>query len=170
VSRIHVCSLAMLHATVHETGARSILSLLDIATVIERPASVPVERHIVIGISDISEPMPGHILAGDADMRRLLAFTHSWDRREPLVIHCYAGVSRSTAAAFIAACAANPGRDEHSVAVALRRASPTATPNPRLVALADQILGREGRMIAAIQAIGRGVDCFAGNPFAVELA
>ena len=58
-----------------------------------------------------------------------------------MVIHCFAGVSRSTAAAFIAACALAPKRDEFDVARALRAASPTATPNARLVALADRALG-----------------------------
>ena len=93
-----------------------------------------------------------------------------WDRAEPMLIHCYAGVSRSTAAAFIAACALKPERDEFEVARALRAASPTATPNARLVALADAALGRDGRMSEAIAAIGRGEDCFEGTPFALELA
>ena len=44
-----------------------------------------------------------------------------------------------------------------SIAQALRRASPTATPNIRIVSLADRLLGRDGRMIAAIETIGRGV-------------
>jgi predicted protein tyrosine phosphatase len=56
------------------------------------------------------------------------------------------------------------------LAQALRRASPTATPNRRLVALADDRLGRQGRMIAAITAIGRGADCYEGAPFALEIA
>ena len=59
-----------------------------------------------------------------------------------MLIHCFAGVSRSTAAAFIAACALAPNRDEATIARALRAASPTATPNARLVALADAALGR----------------------------
>jgi predicted protein tyrosine phosphatase len=73
------------------------------------------------------------------------------------VIHCYAGVSRSTAAAFVAVCTLNPRRSEAAVAEALRRASPTATPNIRIVALADDILGRNGRMVEAITAIGQGL-------------
>ena len=43
-----------------------------------------------------------------------------------------------------------------SIAQALRRASPTATPNIRIVSLADRLLGRDGRMVAAIETIGRG--------------
>ena len=41
--------------------------------------------------------------------------------------------------------------------------------NRLLVAVADALLGRDGRMIAAIEAIGRGEDCFEGVPFALEL-
>ena len=83
-------------------------------------------------------------------MRELLEFVGGWDRAAPLLIHCFAGVSRSTAAAFISACALAPQRDEGEIALALRAASPTATPNARLVALADAALGRAGRMTRAI--------------------
>jgi len=86
-----------------------------------------------------------------------------------MLIHCFAGVSRSTASAFIAACLLAPHRDEHEIARALRKASPTATPNARFVALADSRLERKGRMSAAVAAIGRGEDCFEGLPFALEI-
>jgi predicted protein tyrosine phosphatase len=85
------------------------------------------------------------------------------------VIHCFAGVSRSTAAAYVAACALKPDGDEFAIAKALRAASPTASPNSRLVALADDALGRRGRMSEAIAAIGRGEACFEGTPFTLEL-
>ena len=98
-------------------------------------------------------------------MRQILDFVAAWPREKPLVIHCYAGISRSTAAAYIAGCALNPGRDEADLARALRQASPTATPNRLFVEIADRLLGREGRMVAAIAAIGRGADAFEGAPF-----
>ena len=75
-----------------------------------------------------------------------------------MVIHCYAGISRSTAAAFIASCALAPDHDEAEIAKRLRTASPSATPNSRLVAVADHLLCRDGRMIAAVAGIGRGED------------
>ena len=80
----------------------------------------------------------------------LLRFVRAWDRAAPLVVHCYAGISRSTAGAFMTACALNPQRDEAGIARALRDASPTAMPNIRIVSLADRMLGRDGRMVAAI--------------------
>jgi predicted protein tyrosine phosphatase len=102
-------------------------------------------------------------------VEEFLAFLSAWDRTRPLVLHCYAGISRSTAAAYIAACALHPDRDEAELAQRLRRLSPSATPNRRLVAVADEVLGRDGRMVAAIAAIGRGADAFEGEPFCLAI-
>lgn len=167
--RLHVCSLTLISQTVAETGARSLVTLLSPGTLVVRPEAISPDRHLHLAVSDIVEPMPGQVLPDHTHLADFLAFVRAWDRAEPMVIHCFAGVSRSTAAAFIAACALAPKRDEFAIARALRRASPTATPNALLVALADAALKRDGRMTAAIEAIGRGADCFEGTPFALEL-
>jgi predicted protein tyrosine phosphatase len=168
--RLHVCSLALIAETVSRTGARSLVTLLAPGTAIERPAGISPERHLYLAISDIVEPAPGQVLPEAAHLDELLGFVQGWDRADPMVIHCFAGVSRSTAAAYIAACALEPERNEFAIARALRAASPTATPNARLVALADRALGRRGRMNQAIAGIGRGQECLEGTPFALELS
>jgi predicted protein tyrosine phosphatase len=168
--RLHVCSLALIGETVAKTGARSLVTLLSPGTEVERPVGIRPERHLYLALSDIVEPMPGQVLPDAAHLERLLGFVRAWNRAEPMVIHCFAGVSRSTAAAYIAACALEPGRDEFALAKAIRAASPTASPNSRLVALADEALGRRGRMKEAIATIGRGEACFEGTPFTLELA
>ncbi len=167
--RLYVCSLARIGETVEETGARSLVTLLNPGTLVVRPNGIAPERHLTIGVADIVEDAPGHILPADAHVRELLDFVAAWDRAAPLLIHCFAGVSRSTAAAYVTACALAPRRDEGEIARALRAASPTATPNARLVALADRALGRAGRMTSAIEGIGRGQECFEGVPFALEI-
>jgi predicted protein tyrosine phosphatase len=169
MGRLHVCSLAKVPETIRDTGARSLVTLIDSGTPVARPSEIPVERHLRVSMSDIVVAVDGHILPSGGHVAELLDFVKQWDRAEPMVIHCYAGVSRSTAAAFIAACALSPRRDEDEIAAAIRRESPTATPNARLVAVADAILQREGRMSAAIAKIGRGAECFEGVPFALEL-
>jgi predicted protein tyrosine phosphatase len=169
MSRLHVCSLSLIAETVARTGARSLVTLLSPGTEVERPIGIRPERHLYLAISDIVEPTPGQVLPDPAHLDEFLGFVHSWDRSAPMLIHCFAGVSRSTAAAYIAACALRPDRDEFAIAKALRAASPTASPNGRLVALADDKLGRRGRMSEAIAAIGRGDACFEGVPFALEL-
>jgi len=162
---IHVCPLSRLDATVTGTGARHIVTLINSDTVVRRPSCVEEANHLFLGMNDILAPMDGHIHPGEDHLDKLLAFLGTWDRSAPLVIHCFAGVSRSTAAAFVAACALDPRRDEMEAALALRAASPTATPNALIVALADARLARAGRMITAIRAIGRGEDCYEGTPF-----
>jgi predicted protein tyrosine phosphatase len=166
---IHVCSLTRLHSTVAATGGGRIVSLLSHGTEVERPASVADADHLLLSMHDIVDEQPDMVPPGRAHVESLLDFARGWDRSRPLVVHCFAGISRSTAAAYIVAAALAPGRDEAELAQALRRASPSATPNARLIAIADDLLGREGRMISAIAAIGRGVDAFEGIPFALDL-
>lgn len=168
--RLHVCSLALMGEIASKTGARSLVTLLSPGTPVDRPSEIAPERHLYLAVSDISEPVPGQVLPERSHLDELLAFVSAWNRAEPMLIHCFAGVSRSTAAAFIAACALKPERDEFAIARALRAASSTATPNARLVALADAALDRRGRMNAAIAEIGRGEECFEGTPFTLELA
>jgi predicted protein tyrosine phosphatase len=168
VSRIHVCSIFRIADVTKATGARTLITLINQEIRVDRPAAIAPERHLFVGISDITSEMEGHVLPGEEHIAALLDFVRRWDREEPLLIHCFAGISRSTAAAFIIACALSPHLCEEEIAQRLRRASPTATPNARLVALADKILGREGRMITAIERIGRGEDCIEGEPFAID--
>jgi len=123
--------------------------------------------------NDITEPRDGLTMPNDSHVRKLLDFASKWghgDRAKPLLIHCYAGVSRSTASAYIIALALDPELDEAALAQKLRALSPSATPNIRLIALADDMLGRDGRMIAAIKAIGRGQEAFEGEEFNLPVA
>jgi predicted protein tyrosine phosphatase len=167
---IHVCSLARLHQIVEGTGARHVVSLLGDEARVQRPPNVAPENHLWLCLHDISTPLDGHIMPGEEHVASLLHFVRNWDRKAPLVVHCYMGISRSTASAFASVCALNPQRDELSIARALRVASPTATPNIRIVSLADKILGRNGRMIAAVETIGRGVMTNTeADPFRLDL-
>jgi predicted protein tyrosine phosphatase len=166
---IHVCSLSNLKKTVEATGARHVVSLLGDEAKIERPDCIAPEHHLWLRFHDISAPLDGYVMPGEEHVARLIDFVRAWDRQTPLVVHCYMGISRSTASAYTIACALNPKRDEDSIAQALRRASPTATPNRRIVSLADRLLSRDGRMIAAIETIGRGAFTYEGEPFRLDI-
>lgn len=114
---------------------------------------------------DIAEPHPDLQAVSAEDVDRLLAFARDWPRAAPLLIQCWAGVSRSPAAAYVIACMlAGPGREDR-LAKRLRETAPFATPNPRLVALADQALGRRRAMVEAVVGIGRGGETSLGRTF-----
>lgn len=167
---IHVCSLSRLHATVAETRARHVVTLLRLIERVERPRNIAPENHLVLAVDDIVADIEGYTAPGEEHVRRLIEFVGTWDRAAPMVVHCFAGISRSTAGAYVAACALNPERDEWQIAQAIRRASVTAQPNARIVAIADGILKRDGRMIRAIEDIGPGQAAVEGDPFRLDLA
>lgn len=166
---IHVCPLSRLEETVTRTGAGHVLSVINVATPVALPASVRRENHLFVGFNDILAPQEGLIHPAAEHVEAILGFVRRWPRQAPLVVHCFAGISRSTASAYIAACALEPGRDEAAIARALRAASPVATPNALLVGIADAALGRGGRMSAAIAAIGRGREAMENEPFEIRL-
>ena len=134
---IHVCSLARLHDTVRETGARHVVTLIKDISLVRRPATITAENHLLLDMDDITDHIEGYVAPAEEHVGDLLRFVRSWDRANPLVVHCYAGISRSTAGAFVTACALNPQRDEAAIARALRDASPTAMPNAKRSSFAN---------------------------------
>jgi predicted protein tyrosine phosphatase len=159
---IHVCSLAALPETVRLTGASHVLTVMANVEQVARPVPVLPANHLKVSMDDFVAPSEAHI-------DQVLNFVRGWDRGAPLVVHCYAGISRSTASAFATVCALNPHRDEIEIARKIRAASPIASPNRRIVSLADRALGRNGRMLRALDEMGPGAMMVEGRPFVIEL-
>lgn len=163
--KIIVCPLSLVPATVAAHKPSHLITLLDPDHVIDTPAPLTPERHLRIGVNDICDPTEGLLLPCEDNVREILDFGATWDEAAPIVVHCWAGISRSTATAFMLACERNPQVDERDIALAMRRASPIATPNRKLVAIADDMLDRGGRMVDAVDRIGRGPSAFENTPF-----
>jgi predicted protein tyrosine phosphatase len=162
---IWVSSLARAPHMVAKLRPGRVISLLSPYDDFPTFNTIEEARHLKIALHDIDRDMGGQRAPTHADAERILDFVAAWDLKEPMLVHCLAGISRSTATAFIAACMHAPGVSEEDIAWSIRQASPTAKPNARLVALADAMLGRDGRMIAAANAIGRGVFAEEADPF-----
>jgi predicted protein tyrosine phosphatase len=90
--------------------------------------------HLRLEIDDIHRPCNGFSHATAAHIRQLVTFLQEWhpERGERLLAHCWAGSSRSAAAALIAMAVKQPGR-EMEAARLLRRAAPQARPNGLMV-------------------------------------
>jgi len=169
MTHIIVCPLRHVDEIVGTRAPSHVMTLLGPETAHPACESIPAARRLILKFHDVTAPVPGYEPPTRATVETVLAFGQTWDAAAPLLIHCWAGISRSTAAAYILACEyAGPGLED-DLASKLRAASPSATPNSLMVALADDILGRNGRMIAAIQGIGRGADAFEGTPFDLQI-
>jgi predicted protein tyrosine phosphatase len=145
------------------------VTLLRLIDRVQRPETISEANHLILGMDDIAAPLDGYIHPAEEHVQDLIDFARRWDRRAPMVVHCYAGISRSTAAAFISACTLNPDRDERVIAQTIRASSATAMPNTMLVTHADRILGRQGRMIAAVETLGPARAATEGEPFRLDL-
>jgi predicted protein tyrosine phosphatase len=162
---VHVCPLSAVPDIVARSNASHLMTCLQDEILVETPRLISPDRHLRLHIHDISVPITGCIHPGEEHVSRLIEFAHAWGGRGPMVVHCWAGISRSTAAAYTALCAINPDASEELVAQRLRKASPTAYPNRLIIQLADAALGRNGRMVRAIEGIGRGLVATEAVPF-----
>lgn len=163
---IYVCPLSQVHAAIRQLTPSHLVSLLDPKSMIETPPGIVRNRHLRLSVNDIAEPREGLVLPGESHIREILDFVDGWDQRAPLLIHCWAGISRSTATAYIAFCHLNQGQ-EYDAAQMMRAAARHAQPNRRLVALADTLMGRGGRMIDAVAQMGQGEFDMEGDLFSM---
>lgn len=166
---IIVCPLNKVQPLVDAHGVQHVVSLLAPGTPHETPRGVEPDRHLKLYFHDIVHEMDGHRPPRAEDAMTLIGFLRAWNAEGPLLIHCWAGISRSTAAAFITLCMFRKQAEEEELARELRAASPSATPNRLIVSLADDVLARQGRMVTAVDGIGRGADAFEGTPFILRV-
>jgi predicted protein tyrosine phosphatase len=165
---IHVSSLRALNGVTARLQRYDLLTLLSPDYPDIDWSAFACERHLRLAFHDIIEPMPGLIVPDRDLMQAVLDFGRATSHQRALLIHCWAGISRSSAAAFAIACDRNPGF-ERDIAIELRRRSPSATPNRLMVRLADDLLERDGRMVDAIEGIGRGAEAREGEPYVLPL-
>jgi len=133
------------------------------------PSGIHRNRHLRLTMNDVVDPSMDAFAPSERHVLDLLAFTRQWRAEAPMLVHCWAGISRSMAATFTILCDRLGSDCELEIARALRRRAPHADPNRLFVRIADKILGRSGRMIEAVDAIGRGTLAVEGRLVEVPL-
>lgn len=153
-----VCGLSELE----EHGGRGIthvLSILDPQTPDPDFGRYPPHQRTTLRFDDIVQDEPGKVLPSREDVDAILAYGRSLADGTPgeghLLVHCHAGISRSTAAMAILMAQAYPLEPEGAVVDRLVALRPQAWPNLRMIAFADEALGRDGRLVAAVAALYR---------------
>jgi predicted protein tyrosine phosphatase len=152
--RLLVAPLSSLADALASHGPSHLVSLLSPEHMIETPQGFPAAMHLKLGVNDIVDPAAGTAPPARRHIDELLAFSRGWDTSRPLLIHCWAGISRSMASAFTILCDRLGPDREIEIARAMRRRAPHAQPNRLLVHHADDALGRGGKMIAALNSMG----------------
>ena len=140
LSTLTICGLDELPG--HETGGVThVLSVLDPEwPEIESFSRFGPHHRTTLYFHDIIEPLPGKIAPEPADVDAIVRFGEDVAREygeaadAHLLVHCHMGISRSTAAM----------ESEARLFERLRQIRPQAWPNSRMIAFADEALGRKG--------------------------
>jgi predicted protein tyrosine phosphatase len=162
MSSLLIAPFSALEETVRRYRPSHVLTLLN-EPFVPTPEGIRPDCHLRISVHDISEPVEGSIAPESSHVAELISFAQGWDRAAPLLVHCWAGISRSTAAAYIVLCELHGAGHEERIARALRFHAPHAHPNRLMVRHADALLRREGHMIAAVEAMGEGKPVYEGE-------
>ncbi len=153
---ILVTLLSLIEQTIRRYRPSHMVTLLSPEHMIDTPSGMTAKNHLRLGLNDIADALDGDVPPAQHHVDQLLKFGRGWDAKAPMLIHCWAGVSRSMAAAYILLSDRLGPGSEDIIARAMRLRAAHASPNALLVKLADQTLGRKGRMVAAVESIGRG--------------
>jgi predicted protein tyrosine phosphatase len=164
---IYVTSLGGLPNVAARLDGFDLLTLLSPSAELHDWTTLAHQRHLRLTFHDIVVATPGLTAPDGNTVQAILDFGRH-ERDCPMLVHCWAGISRSSAAAYVIACDRNPGF-EQAIASELRTRSAEVTPNILMVQLADDLLGRNGAMVDAIRRIGRGAEAFEGAPYQLPL-
>lgn len=108
---------------------------------------------------DIVVETEGEIAPGEPEVRAILALGRDLIRpgaaRARLVVHCHAGISRSTAAMVLVLAQAMPDRPADAILELVHGIREKAWPNLRIVEIGDRLLGRDGSLVRATTALHR---------------
>lgn len=133
-------------------GVTHVLSILDPGW----PEPVEFDRwdgphRLLLRFHDVIDDEPPWEAPGEDHVAVMLEFGRDLAKQKParLLVHCHAGVSRSTASALVLLAQADPERDPGDIVGQIARHRPQAWPNLRIVELGDRLLNRRGALVEA---------------------
>ena len=138
-----------------DAGVSHVLSILDPGwPEPEAFGAFDPHRRLELRFHDVIETEPGCIAPESLDVEQLLSFGRDLTEGKGthLLVHCHAGVSRSTAAATLIVAQARPDRPAEEALQTVLSRRPRAWPNLRILELGDALLERRGEIVGAARA------------------
>ena len=151
--RITVCGIDELPEHC-EIGVSHVLSILDPERAVpDAFGSYGAHERLELRFHDVIEETPGNAAPQPEHVAQVLAFGRDL-MAEPapdahLLVHCHAGISRSTASMALILAQALPVLPADAILTEVLRIRPQAWPNLRIIEMGDAMLGRGGAMVAA---------------------
>ena len=157
ISTLTICGIAELPGQ-SSRSVTHVLSILDPNhPEIDAFQAYGPHQRTTLRFDDIIDPADGKIVPAPEHMTSIFEFGSGLISSAKsggdghLLVHCHAGVSRSTAALLSLLAQANPRENEDRLFERLRQIRPQAWPNSLMIKYADDLLGRAGRLEAALR-------------------
>jgi predicted protein tyrosine phosphatase len=136
------------------TGVTHVLSILDPAwPTPEAFGAFGAHERLELHFDDVIEEVPGMVAPRVEHVAQVLAFGRSLPAERSagahLLVHCHAGVSRSTASMVLILAQALPALPGAAIVREVLRIRPQAWPNLRIIEIGDALLGRRGEIVTA---------------------
>ncbi|HYC64835.1 MAG TPA: protein-tyrosine phosphatase family protein [Reyranellaceae bacterium] len=156
--KVTICGIPELHLHA-KSSVSHVLSIIDT----HEPKPMALDHyldvdHELVRFDDIVAEYPGFEACTPQHMERILKFGERAHEKADghVLVHCHAGVSRSTAAAAILMAQFAPGEEEAAF-LRLLTLRKHGWPNTRMVEFADKILDRRGAMMEGLKAYRRAL-------------
>lgn len=158
-----------------------LISVIDPGFAPKTPHNV--KNHLKLGFDDIieikkdnlihrkkgkitkSNSLDNQILPNKKHIDEIIDFVESWDQKNPMVIHCWCGISRSMATATFILCKINPYNIESNIKY-MRSLAPHANPNKLMLSLFESNLGADGKISEAFKKFPHTITYDCENNFA----
>ena len=141
---VHVCSLDQ----VRELDVSTYDGIITIEdTTIKEPFRVQTDepKQLILRFDDINQPMDDYVIPQMSHIKRALEFADKIEDGS-LLVHCHAGISRSSAIALaVIAKRLGSGKEEEAVKT-LEHVNPNCRPNKSIVEMTDELLERDWKL------------------------
>lgn len=161
---IIVCSLKDLESVCNSVKKGYLISVIDPGFIPKTPKGI--KKHLKLGFDDIVEIkkenlihrdlsvsnylnfLNDQILPNNEHIDQIIKFISTWNKIDPIIIHCWCGVSRSMAVAAYILCKMNIKQIESNIKY-IRYIAAHANPNKLMLKMFEKSLKIEGQIIKA---------------------
>src|SRR5262249_22512053 len=145
--------------------------ILSIAAPGERhatPTGIDPSRHHHLNFDDIIEALPGYLQPSEQHVASIIRLGSELNETDRILVHCHAGISRSSAAALIMLAVRTPSR-ELEIATRIRAEGRWFSPNRLMIEIADRLLGKGSTLSSAVTSMGPATLAFNEGPVMLPL-
>jgi predicted protein tyrosine phosphatase len=113
-------------------------------------------KHLYVEVSDVAEAMDDYIVPNETHLNQVLDFTRDLTDADRLLVHCFAGISRSTALAI--GILIQHGMTPEAAVAYVENIRPCLYPNTRFIQLIDARFRLHGTLVKIIHDFRTGKD------------